>query len=188
VIINLQDGLVLWIIPAILAITALLLLLWWIALLIAPSVEAPPPPPPPPPVDRAPVPVGKLGFTQFENSSSYGKFVIAAGVNMMGDIPLPSKQFGIGRFLDEGSGILVAIDEKSISRKHAQLRIDSAGNYILKDTNSTYGTFLVEGNQPRQFAAGSEERVYKNDIIQFGQVVRVRLDIPGEDRRTATRV
>ncbi|MEO8393454.1 MAG: FHA domain-containing protein [Chloroflexota bacterium] len=199
--INLQDGLVLWVIPAVLAITALLLLFWWIALLIAPPprarVEQPhrSPPPTPTPVPSSskrvrPAPAIPDDYhTNLGGSGNIGKFVVMAGLDVLSDLPLPGNSFGIGRFPDEGSNVLIALDEKSISRKHAQLRFDPAtGSYFLHDTSSTYGTFLVENNQPRQLPAGKEERVYNQDIIQFGQVVRVRLVVPSDTRDIATRV
>lgn len=108
-----------------------------------------------------------------------GKFVIVSGVKNPGEIPLPSNHFTIGRFVNTGSNVLIGLDEKSISRKHATFICDDQlREYYLVDMHSSFGTSIMINGQLRPLTPDQQERVYNEDLVQFGSVVRVRLVLP----------
>jgi pSer/pThr/pTyr-binding forkhead associated (FHA) protein len=115
--------------------------------------------------------------------------VVLAGVEGMTEIAIPPGNFSIGRFFNQESNVLVALDERSVSRRHAAfVSNDAAAEYSIVDTNSSYGTFLLIDNQFDQLTPGKNERVYHEDVVQFGNSVRVRLILPGETRASTTRL
>ncbi len=148
----------------------------------APPQYAPPPPqyPGAPPAQFRPPDATEL--------DSLGKMVIVAGLEPR-EIPLPSAQFAIGRFYSPENNVLISIDEKSVSRQHASLRVAGNGReYYLQDVGSSYGTHLfVEGRVDR-LTPGQEARVYNNDVVQFGSAVQVRLILPCETRSAVTQL
>ncbi len=116
-----------------------------------------------------------------------GKFIILAGVEGLSEMALPSRDFAIGRFYSPENEILVGLDEKSVSRKHARFTADEAiREYYLKDTSSSFGTFLLLNGQFEQLTANAQERVYNEDVVRFGNVVTVRLLLPCETRGAVT--
>lgn len=144
-----------------------------------PQYSAPPQYAPPP------MPMRPPDSTELEST---GKFVILGGIEPR-EIPLPSAHFTIGRFYSPENNVLVALDEKSVSRKHAVLRVAAQGReYYLQDAGSTYGTHLaIEGRFDR-LQPGVDARVYNHDIVQFGSAVQVQLVLPCETRSAITQL
>lgn len=118
------------------------------------------------------------------SAGSIGKFIILNGLDGgMREMDFPSNEFGIGRFHNLDANILVALDEKSISRKHAIFICDEQiREYYLVDTNSSYGTHVMVNGEFRTLNPGKNERVYNEDVVQFGNNVTVRLVLPCETR------
>lgn len=115
--------------------------------------------------------------------SSGGKMVILSGLQNVEDIPLPNNNFLIGRYYHPENNIHVALDEKSISRRHANFQgDDKTREYYLIDTNSSYGTALRVGDKLQQLVPGAKFRIYNGDVIQFGQQISVRMVLPGDSR------
>jgi hypothetical protein len=155
---------------------------------------------PPPPVQAAPVmpeqqPLASLrtatattpAVAPQPRTGGVGKFIILAGVEGLSEMALPAKDFAIGRFYSPENEILVGLDEKSVSRKHARFTADEAiREYYLKDTSSSFGTFLLINGQFEQLTANTQERVYNEDVVRFGNVVTVRLLLPCETRGAVT--
>jgi hypothetical protein len=152
-----------------------------------PVVLAPQPPPSPPPAPYVPppMPARPPDSTELEGM---GKMVIIGGLETR-EIPLPGTQFLIGRFYSPENNVLVGIDEKSVSRKHAALRVAAHGReYYIQDVGSTYGTHLIAEGRFDRLTPGRDERVYNNDVIQFGSTVQVRLVLPCETRSAITQL
>jgi len=117
-------------------------------------------------------------------AGTIGKFIVLNGLDGgMREIDFPSNDFGIGRFHNPDANILVALDEKSISRKHAIFLCDEQiREYYLVDTNSSYGTHVMVNGEFRTLNPGKNERVYNEDVVQFGNNVTMRLVLPCETR------
>jgi hypothetical protein len=116
-----------------------------------------------------------------------GKFVVLSGLDGPKDIAFPAATFGIGRFYSPENGVLVALDEKSVSRKHATFTADEAvREYYVKDTNSAFGTSIMVNGVFEPLTAEKQERVYNEDVLQFGNAVTVRVILPTETRATMT--
>lgn len=117
------------------------------------------------------------------SGSSIGKFIVLSGLQGVTEVNFPSNKFGIGRFHNPDANILVAFDEKSISRKHAIFICDEQlREYYLVDTNSSYGTHVMIDEEYKTLSPGENERVYNEDTIQFGNNVLIRLILPTETR------
>jgi FHA domain len=115
-----------------------------------------------------------------------GKVVILSGLPAK-EIPLPGGNFGIGRFYNPEQNVQVAMDEKSISRRHAAFTSnDLLREYYLTDNGSSYGTSIQRNNQFEALKPGQPERVYNEDVVQFGNVVRVRFILPADKRASST--
>lgn len=111
---------------------------------------------------------------------------VLSGLDSTEEIPLPNNNFLIGRYYHPENNIHIALDEKSISRRHAQFQGDDRSReYYITDTNSSYGTFLRTADKVQQFTPNTRFRVYTGDIIQFGQQVSVRMFLPGDSRPSA---
>jgi hypothetical protein len=208
----------LWILPAALLVVTVILLLYLAILNYAPVrrestpsapkqtrstvtpvenpvVLAPPPPPMPAPAPYRPAPPPMPSMPPMYSRppdatelETMGKMIIIAGLAPR-EIPLPSAQFGIGRFYAPENNVLVAVDEKSVSRKHATMRIAAQGReYYIQDVGSSYGTHLIAEGRFDRLTPGREERVYNNDVIQFGSAVQVRLVLPCETRSATTQL
>jgi pSer/pThr/pTyr-binding forkhead associated (FHA) protein len=118
--------------------------------------------------------------------SAGGKMAVLSGLENTDDIPLPNANFMIGRYYHPENNIHVALDEKSISRRHAQFQgDDTRREYTLTDTNSSYGTALRANDKLQQLTPGQKFRIYNGDVIQFGQQVTVRFSLPGDMRPAA---
>jgi hypothetical protein len=117
-----------------------------------------------------------------------GQIVVVSGLVNRDTFPLPANQFGIGRFRNDAEKILVALDERSISRRHAAFSADGPGLYYLTDTHSTYGTFLRKGAMFEQLRPGQQERLFNGDEVRFGQRVTVRFELRGDTRSSATQL
>jgi len=104
------------------------------------------------------------------------------------EIKLPNTpSYGMGRFYNREYNILIALDERSISRRHAVLSRDASSNqYFLTDTNSSYGTAIQRGETFTPMTPGEEERIYHNDIVQFGRSLTVQFTLPGQTRQSVT--
>lgn len=104
------------------------------------------------------------------------------------EIKLPDvPSYGMGRFYNKEYNILIALDERSISRRHAVLSRDASSNqYFLTDTNSSYGTAIQRGETFSPMTPGEEERIYHNDIIQFGRSLTIQFTLPGSTRQMVT--
>lgn len=111
---------------------------------------------------------------------------VMAGIPNMGDIPLPADKFIIGRYYHPESTILIALDERSMSRRHAQFSGDTERReYYLTDLQSSYGTALQRPSNAGgllPLTPGTRMRIYNEDVIQFGQSVVVKFILPGEPR------
>lgn len=129
--------------------------------------------PPPAPVAARPAPAAEVGQSM----------VVLSGFDPVGTrFSLPADSFGIGRYENAEANILVAIEERSVSRSHAYVRADRAARqYFLQDLGSSFGTFVVIDGQPRKLVPGQEERIYNQDVLQFGNV-QVRVSLPTEQR------
>ncbi|KAI8461785.1 hypothetical protein BY996DRAFT_4573043 [Phakopsora pachyrhizi] len=86
-----------------------------------------------------------------------------------------STSLKIGRFTDRGLtpgqthlNCRIAFKSKVVSRGHADIFTDTSGNFFIKDTKSSSGTFL---NHIRLSAPGGESRPFPlrdGDILQLG--------------------
>jgi len=118
-----------------------------------------------------------------------GKLSVVSGLSGTSDITLPGSTFVIGRFYHPESNVMVALDEKSISRRHAQFSGDDVlKTYSLTDLNSTYGTALRRDGKFEPMQPGQQVRIYNEDIVQFGTNVTVRFILPGDTRADATQL
>lgn len=117
------------------------------------------------------------------------KMVILSGLPNVSEIELPGSNFGIGRFFNPDKNILVALDERSVSRRHAYFHAyPERQEYYLMDTSSSYGTSLRRGDTFEPLSPGEEERIYNGDVVQFGSTVTVRFVMPGDTRAYANRM
>jgi hypothetical protein len=115
-----------------------------------------------------------------------GKMAVLSGLENTDDIPLPNANFMIGRYYHPENNIHIALDEKSISRRHAHFQgDDTRREYTLTDTNSSYGTALRANDKLQALAPGQKFRIYNGDVVQFGQQVTVRFSLPGDMRPAA---
>jgi hypothetical protein len=118
--------------------------------------------------------------------SAGGKMTVLSGLENTDDIPLPNTNFMIGRYYHPENNIHIALDEKSISRRHAHFQgDDTRREYTLTDTNSSYGTALRVNDKLQPLVPGQKFRIYNGDTIQFGQQVTVRFSLPGDMRPAA---
>ncbi len=122
--------------------------------------------------------------------SAYGRLVIlSGGVRGPSEIPLPSSEFIIGRFYNPEQKVLIALDEKSISRRHAVFSSDDATReYRLIDSGSSYGTAIRKEGKFEAIKPDQPERLYNDDVVMFGTSVTVRFVLPGDTRSAATRL
>jgi hypothetical protein len=117
------------------------------------------------------------------------KLIVLSGLPDMDEMTLPDGDFAIGRYFNLDSNVIVCLDEKSISRKHASFLMDDKNKeYHVVDGNSSYGTFLLIDNRFEPLTPGLSERIYNEDVIQFGNNVKARVILPGETRSSTTRV
>jgi len=75
----------------------------------------------------------------------------------------------------EPDDVDIVVDDPTVSRLHARIRRNAAGEYWLYDEGSIEGTFL---NYERLGLA--PRRLQHNDVVQMGRVtLRFRLELPG---------
>ena len=100
------------------------------------------------------------------------------------EIKLPERpSYGLGRFYNKDHSILIALDERSISRYHAVMsRDDGLNQWFLKDNNSSYGTAIKIGEGFTPISPNEEERLFHNDIVQFGRSLTAQFILPGPTR------
>lgn len=177
----------LWIIPLTLFILALLQLIYLIWLRVAPldrgEARQPGSPimPTMPQGGIATQPTSGGGMSLPPSFS--GEMEIIGGLSNHPLITLPGTSFGIGRFENRENNIQIALDEKSISRRHAVFYADeSRGEYFLTDTHSSYGSFIKLENRFERLTGGERTRIYNGDTIRFGNVVLARMILPGGPR------
>jgi hypothetical protein len=92
--------------------------------------------------------------------------------NIIGRIELAAADVTLGREPEE---VDIVLDDPSISRLHARVRRNAAGEYWLYDEGSIMGTFL---NYERLGLA--PRRMHHGDVVQLGRVtLRFRLELPG---------
>lgn len=114
---------------------------------------------------------------------SIGKMIVLRGLPNLAEILLPSNEFGIGRFYNPDNNILVALDERSISRRHATfLGDESTREYYLTDTHSSYGTRIQVEGRLEPLTPGRGQRIYHEDVVQFGNAVTLRFVLPCQTR------
>ncbi len=78
-------------------------------------------------------------------------------------IPLMSTQYIVGR--DSEAGFVVS--RSSVSRQHARLYIDEAGNWWVEDLSSTNGTFVNESRITAQQLADADQVRFGDAIYKF---------------------
>lgn len=99
------------------------------------------------------------------------------------EIPLPSDKFTFGRYYNPENAVLIALDERSISRRHAQFVGDEERReFYLTDLQSSYGTALQRPSGLLPLTPSTRMRIYNEDVIQFGQAVVLKFILPGEPR------
>ncbi|ODV85734.1 hypothetical protein CANARDRAFT_27829 [[Candida] arabinofermentans NRRL YB-2248] len=93
----------------------------------------------------------------------------------------PGMKIPVGRYTEkcksaaiapQGSSAAVVFKSKVVSRQHAELSVDEAGNWFLRDVKSSSGTFL---NHVRLSPANVESTSYPlndSDILQLGMDYR----------------
>lgn len=198
-----------WIIPAIPAVIGILLLLWWILLSIlpvrnqesnttarastAPVVSAPAPvtaPPPQPMYAAPPMPAAPAYAPVMPPADGIARMAIISGLPVLQEYPLPGNMFLLGRFYAPEQNIQIGMDEKSVSRRHAQFRANPATReFYISDLGSSFGTSLVmPDGMVTRLQPNREERLYNGDIVQFGNGVRARFALPCEARSSVTQL
>ena len=78
-------------------------------------------------------------------------------------MPSSPRKIRIGR----DAGCDVVLSDRSVSRKHADLMIDSSGAMELLDLDSSSGTFLIRGGKEDSIARA---KLKLGDKIRFGEV------------------
>ena len=78
-------------------------------------------------------------------------------------IPLLSNQYIVGR--DSEAGFIVS--RSSVSRQHARLYVDDAGNWWVEDLNSTNGTFVNESRIRSAKLADADQVRFGDAIYKF---------------------
>jgi pSer/pThr/pTyr-binding forkhead associated (FHA) protein len=78
-------------------------------------------------------------------------------------MPISSRKIRIGR----DAACDLVLSDRSVSRKHADLLIDSTGTMELLDLDSSSGTYLVRGGKEDSI---SRAKLKAGDVIRFGEV------------------
>lgn len=194
-----------WIVPAVFGVLTIVLLLVWLitnatagspseasapAKPQAPVAQAAPPPAPvyapPPPAYAPPPPQPAYAPPKVEGM---GRVAVISGVPQLGEYPITLPTFYVGRFVAADQQVMIGLDEKSVSRKHLMVRCTPAREYYVSDAGSTFGSSLVSGDGTvTRMTVGKEERIYNGDIVQLGNVVRLRFMLPTEMRSSVTQL
>ncbi|MBZ0299437.1 MAG: FHA domain-containing protein [Anaerolineae bacterium] len=174
-----------WIVPGILGgFTAILLIYWlWLTVAPGPRPRQPVSAPPPSPMKSKPAPVLETDDTIIDRvpgggMTTMGSMTVQSGLPGVSTIEFPSSEFRVGRFRDDAQNVLVALDEKSVSRSHALVRGNpQTGEYYVQDIGSRFGTFVVTPQGVEQLHQGETRRIYDGTVVQFGSAVRVRMNL-----------
>jgi FHA domain len=179
---------IMWIAIVVLLVVAILQILYVFYLSVSMREARPVRQPSGPIMPTTPQGMTNAGLRNPAVQIGQGRMVPVSGLPGQKDMPLPGNNFGIGRFYSPENNILVAFDEKSISRRHAIFTGDeSLGEFYLTDTNSSYGTSLRKDNKFELLTPGQRERIYNEDVVQFGNSVTIRFLLPSATRAAATR-
>ncbi len=192
-----------WIITAVLgAITVLLIFVWLYTSMTSGSknepaqaarpqqpvsqAAAPPAPSYAPPPQPSYVPPPQPAAPKVEG---LGRVAVIAGVAPLGEYPITTPTFYIGRFVAADQQVMIGLDEKSVSRKHLMVRSTPAKEYFVSDVGSTFGSSIIssDGTMTRM-TAGKEERIYNGDTVQLGNAAQVRFILPTEMRSSVTQL
>lgn len=120
---------------------------------------------------------------------SSGKIVVMSGLGRRSEINLPASDFLIGRFHNPEQEVLVALDDKSISRRHCRfVGDDTLFKYYLMDVGSSFGTFIQLEGQFERLASNRQTRIYNEDVVKFGNNVTVRFMLLGDTRAAVTQL
>jgi hypothetical protein len=185
-----------WMIPLTLLIVASIQLLYltWMAFTLRGEKKVNQPNSPIMPTTPEGMPTHHGGLSLGEVPSEpvgIGKIVILKGLaaTTVTELPLPRNEFSIGRFYNPESNIMIALNEKSISRRHATFIGDEpTREYYLTDTNSSYGTHIQIDGRLHPVPPEKEQRIYNEDVVQFGNVVAVRFVLPCDTRPSGTKL
>lgn len=130
------------------------------------------------------VPAGGAYPNQPVMEGSMGTMIVLQGAEQR-DLPLPAQEFRIGRFQDQDNRILIALDDRSVSRRHALFSgNDGLREYYLTDTDSSFGTYIQIDNQFERLPPNSRRRLYNEDVVKFGSNVVVRFMLPCDTRKS----
>jgi pSer/pThr/pTyr-binding forkhead associated (FHA) protein len=167
-----------WVLPSIFGVITSILVITWLYLMFAPGprTDARPQPQPQPqpqqPMQR------ESDDTIIDQVVGPPTLTIQNGVPNTGTMPLPSSEFRVGRFASPE--VQLALDEKTVSRNHALVRANpQTGQFSVEDLGSSFGTFIVQGGSNMPVPQGQSYPLTNGTVVQFGQVVRVKFNIPG---------
>lgn len=176
-----MDNVLLWLPTIILGVIALVLMAIWVrytfsAPLVLPTIQdehpSLPSPPKARPIQPAPSMVTVLEVMQL---------IVKNGSNAEKIYDLKSGEVYVGRLENPEEGILIALDEKSVSRRHAKLTANNEIDELsIQDCGSSYGTQLFHGDAPPLSLEANKEYVLRNgDILQFGSLIQAQVVLPG---------
>ena len=107
------------------------------------------------------------------------RMVILTGIPNVSEIDLPLNDFIIGRFYNPTQNVQIALDERSISRRHAMFTVgENESQFFLHDAGSTYGTSIRRGETFEPLTPNEKVQIFNGDVVQFGSVVTVRFVLP----------
>jgi pSer/pThr/pTyr-binding forkhead associated (FHA) protein len=144
----------------------------------------------PPPAPSVPAPVLRADPAPAPAMiGEVGRLVVLSGLTDMTEINLPGAEFGIGRFYNQERKVLVVMDEKSISREHAIFQYNpQLQQYFLTDKSSSYGTYILVKDQFEPLPPEQPQQIFNGDVVQFGNMVKVRFLLAGETRASVTQL
>lgn len=180
-----------WIVPLTLIFIAIIQTMYWILLnrsagqpnrrnKISPTM-----PTSPRGASNAPNTMGGIGndFTDSMQTGGFqGTMTVLEGIPGTTEIRLPKSSFSLGRFYNPDEDILIALDERSISRRHAYFSAEG-NNFYLTDIGSSYGTAIYMNDTYVNLSPDQREQVYNGDVILFGNTVKIQLRLPGQSRK-----
>jgi len=83
---------------------------------------------------------------------------------------METKKFLIGR--EKGCDLILA--DASVSRKHAELSIESESRIVIRDLGSSRGTFLMRSGSPQRVVHAT---ISRGDTVRFGELEIAVADI-----------
>ena len=131
---------------------------------------APAPAPAPMAVPAAPAPAFGASAEPAGGSGTLRGFLVAYGSNPVGDFwPLKGGRVIVGR-AGTGDGVEVAVQDPTISSRHAALVVDGAsGSISVEDTGSTNGTFVND----EHIGFNGRRDLRDGDRVRFGGYITV---------------